>query len=147
MEAPNPKSRPTSGRQPGLFDSLVSLVGSFSGYAQARFELLGLESRAAARNYLQVLILAFVAVLALALGYIFVVLGMVFLIQTWTGWSWPALTAAFGGAHLLIVVICGLTIKGRVGVPAFTETLSELRKDRTWLNSELPPTEPNSRPK
>lgn len=146
MEAPNPKSRPTAVRQPGLFDSLASLLGSFSGYLQARLELLGLESRAAARNYLRVLILAFVAVLALALGYIFVVLGLVFLIQAWTGWSWPALTAAFGGAHLLIVVLCALSIKGRVSVPAFTETLSELRKDRTWLNREIPPADPG-RPK
>lgn len=128
-------------RQPGLFDSLASLLGSFSGYLGARLELLGLESRAAARNYLRVLILAFVAVLALALGYIFVVLGLVFILHAWTGWSWPALTAAFGGAHLLVVVFCALSIKSRVTVPAFTETLSELRKDRTWLQSEIPPPE------
>lgn len=142
MDAPNPKSRPQKARPPGLFDSLGSLIASFTGYLQARLELLGLESRAAARNYLRVLILAFVAVLALALGYIFVVLGLVFLVHGWTGWSWPALTAAFGGAHLLVVVICGLNIKSRVSVPAFTESLSELRKDHTWLNNELPTNDP-----
>ncbi len=142
MEAPNPKSRPVPAREPGLFDSLASLLGSFSGYMQARLELLGLESRAAARNYLRVLILAVVAVLALVLGYILVVLGLVFLIQAWTGWSWPALTAVFGGAHLLIVVLCALSIKARVSVPAFTETLSELRKDHAWLNRETPPADP-----
>ncbi len=141
MEAPTLKRRPTATRQPGLFDSLASLLGSFSGYLSARLELLGLESRAAARNYLRVLILAFVALLALALGYIFVVLGLVFLVHAWTGWSWPALTAAFGGAHLLVVVFCALNIKSRVTIPAFTETLAELRKDRTWLQSEIPPPE------
>ena len=146
MEASSPKIRPTAARQPGLFDSLASLLGSFSGYVGARLELLGIESRAAARNYLRVLILGVVAVLALALGYIFVVLGLVFLVHGWTGWSWPALTAAFGGAHLLIVVVCALSIKTRVSVPAFTETIAELRKDRTWLKSETPPMEPG-RPK
>lgn len=140
------KRRPTAARPPGLFDSLASLLGSFSGYVGARLELLGLESRAASRNYLRVLILAVVAVLALALGYIFVVLGLVFLVHGWTGWSWPVLTAAFGGAHLLVVVFCALNIKSRVAVPAFTESLAELRKDRTWLQSEIPSTEA-SRPK
>ena len=146
MEPTNPKIRPTAARQPGLFDSLASLLGSFSGYVGARLELLGIESRAAARNYLRVLILGVVAVLALALGYIFVVLSLVFLVHEWTGWSWPVLTAAFGGTHLLIVVVCALSIKTRVSVPAFSETISELRKDRTWLKSENPPMEPG-RPK
>jgi len=27
---------------------------------------------------------------------------------------------------------------GRVSLPAFTETISELRKDRTWLDQEIP---------
>ena len=138
MEPAKPKGRPATPPPPGLFDSLSSLLASFVGYVQARLELLGLESRAAARNYLRVLVLAFVAVLALALGYIFVVLGLVFLVQKWTGWSWPALTAAFGGAHLLLVLICGLRIKSRISVPAFTETVAELRKDRAWLDSEIP---------
>lgn len=140
------KRRPATARPPGLFDSLASLLGSFSGYVGARLELLGLESRAASRNYLRVLILAVVAVLALVLGYILVVLGLVFLLHAWTGWSWPVLTAAFGGAHLLVVVFCALSIKSRVAVPAFTESLAELRKDRTWLQSEIPSTE-TSRPK
>ena len=138
MEPSNPKGRPATAAPPGLFDSLSSLLASFAGYVQARLELLGLESRAAAHNYLRVLALAFVAVLALALGYIFVVLGLIFLVHGWTGWSWPALAAVFGGAHLLIVVICALMIKSRVSVPAFTETIAELRKDRTWLDHEIP---------
>jgi uncharacterized membrane protein YqjE len=138
VDASNPKGRPTTAAPPGLFDSLSSLLASFAGYVQARLELLGLESRAAARNYLRVLALTFVAVLALALGYIFVVLGLVFLVHGWTGWSWPALTATFGAAHLLVVVICALLIKSRVRVPAFTETITELRKDRTWLDNEMP---------
>lgn len=138
MEPSNPKGRPATAAAPGLFDSLSSLLASFVGYVQARLELLGLESRAAAHNYLRVLLLAFVAVLALALGYIFVVLGLVFLVHGWTGWSWPALTAAFGGAHLFIVAICVVMIKTRVSRPAFTETISELRKDRTWLDQEIP---------
>ena len=143
MEPSNPKGRPATATPPGLFDSLASLLASFAGYVQARLELLGLESRAAARNYLRVLALAFVAVLALALGYIFVVLGLIFLVHGWTGWSWPGLAAVFGGAHLLIVLICALMIKSRVGIPAFTESIAELRKDRTWLDNEIPRPGPN----
>ena len=138
MDPSNPKGRPATAAPPGLFDSLSSLLASFAGYVQARLELLGLESRAAAHNYLRVLALAFVAVLALALGYIFVVLGLVFLVHGWTGWSWPAVTAIFGAAHLIVVVICALIIKNRVSRPVFTETLAELRKDRTWLENEIP---------
>ncbi len=138
MDPSNPKGRPATAAPPGLFDSLSSLLASFVGYVQARLELLGLESRAAAHNYLRVLALAFVAVLALALGYIFVVLGLVFLVHGWTGWSWPAVTAIFGAAHLLVVVICAGMIKNRVSRPAFTETMAELRKDRTWLDNEIP---------
>jgi uncharacterized membrane protein YqjE len=138
VEPSNPKGRPATAAPPGLFDSLSTLLASFAGYMQARLELLGLESRAAARNYLRVLALAFVAILALALGYIFAVLGLVFLVHGWTRWSWPALTAAFGGAHLVVVVICALLIKNRVSAPAFTETIAELRKDRVWLDQEIP---------
>ena len=137
MEAFKPKGPPATAA-PGLFDSLSSLLSSFAGYVQARLELLGLESRAAARNYLWVLALAFVAVLALALGYIFVVLGLIFLVHGWTGWSWPALAALFGGAHLLVVFICAIMIKNRVNLPVFTETMAEMRKDRTWLDQEIP---------
>ena len=138
MDPSNPKGRPATATPPGLFDSLSSLLASFAGYVQARLELLGLESRAAAHNYLRILALAFVAVLALALGYIFVVLGLVFLVHRWTGWSWPAITAIFGAAHLLVVAICAGMIKSRVSRPAFTETMAELRKDRTWLENEIP---------
>ena len=138
MESSNPKRKAATPAPPGLFDSLTSILASFTGYVQARLELLGLESRAAARNYLRVLALAFVAVLALALGYIFVVLGLVFLVHGWTGWSWPAITAAFGGAHLIVVIVCGLMIKDRMTTPAFTETIAEMRKDRAWLDQEIP---------
>ena len=138
MESSNPKRKATTPAPPGLFDSLTSILASFTGYVQARLELFGLESRAAARNYLRVLALVFVAVLALALGYIFVVLGLVFLVHGWTGWSWPAITAAFGGAHLVVVIVCGLMIKDRMTTPTFTETIAEMRKDRAWLDQEIP---------
>ena len=65
-----------------------SVIEEIARHFRRIIELLGLESRAAAHNYLRVLALAFVAVLALALGYIFVVLGLVFLMHGWTGWSW-----------------------------------------------------------
>ncbi len=132
-----------SGEQPGLLHSIRLLIGSFVGYSSARLELLGLESREAAANYVRALLLAVIALLGIVFGYLFLVLSLAFLVQAWTGWNWVSVTTVFGITHLLGTVVCALGIKRRVSQPALTETLAEFRKDQDWLSRELPaPTSP-----
>ncbi len=136
MDAPT-RRVPATAAPPGLVESVRLLAGSLVGSLSARLELLGLESREAAANYLRVLVLAVVALIGLVFGYFFLVLGLAFLVQAGTGWSWVTVTAAFGAAHLAVAVFCAFSIKTRLATPAFTESLAELRKDRDWLNRDL----------
>lgn len=134
---PGPRPAP-AGSPPGLFDSLRHLLGAFVGYISARIELAGLESGEAFSRYGRALVFLVVALVGLIFGYFFFVLGLAFLVQAFTGWSWIVITTAFGAAHFLLAFLCALGIRAAVLRPAFPETLAELRKDRDWLTRELP---------
>lgn len=134
-----PGSRPSAaGSPPGLFDSLRHLLAALAGYVSARLELAGLESREAVGRYGRAVVLLVLALVGLIFGYFFFILGLAFLVQSFTGWNWVVITTAFGAGHFLLALFCGLGIYQAVSRPAFPETLAELRKDRDWLSRELP---------
>lgn len=127
-----------TGAPPGLVDSFRYLLGAVVGYIAARLELAGIESREAASGYLRAVILLVVALFGIVFGYFFLVLGLAFLVQSWTELSWVVITTAFGAGHFLLALVCGLGIRASLSRPAFSETLAELKKDRDWLTRELP---------
>lgn len=133
-----PGARPVPPGPPGLLDSFRHLLGALVGYISARLELAGLEGREAMATFGRALVLLILALIGLIFGYFFLVLGLAFLVQIFTGWNWVVITTAFGAGHFLLALLCALGIRSAVSAGAFHETLAELRKDRDWLSRELP---------
>lgn len=119
----------------GLIGSLLALVTDFASLAESRLALFVRESKTA---LVQLMILAaclVAAILFVSLGYIFLVVTIIFgvaqLVQI--SWIWIALIAA--GAHFLLAVIAVIVGRVKMVRAPFPELASELRKDREWLKT------------
>jgi uncharacterized membrane protein YqjE len=135
----------TPGAQPddGLIEHLRRLVASFAAYASARLQLAGLESKEASWHYLKALIWLFAAVLACMFGYIFACVGCVFIIHTWLGISWIWILLAAGIVHLVFAAIAIFIVRAMISAPMFTATITEFKKDQSWLNTQNPTKNPH----
>jgi len=119
----------------GISGNFRNLLASVLGYLQARFQLFGLEAGDAGKHYLTLAVFALVALVALLFGYIFLCLGLVFLVAHWTGWHWEWVLLAFAGVHLLATIIFGALAWRMIGKPFFIETFNEFKKDQEWLKT------------
>lgn len=126
-----------AGESAGLFSHLSALAAAKLAYLRARLELAGLEGREAAVHYGIILGMVTAAALVLALGYLFFIIALVFLVALLcdggNAWIWVLLGAAFlhiGGAAALLLIA-----KKKLATPTFTATLDELRKDQEWLKA------------
>jgi uncharacterized membrane protein YqjE len=119
----------------GLLQNLLALVNALAEFFESRFALLAEESKAAA---VQLLILAGCIVFALllcALGYVFLITGIVVGLAHLIGISWPWIALAAAGLHFIIALVLLLIAWNRITKPFFRVSLAELRKDREWLRN------------
>jgi uncharacterized membrane protein YqjE len=134
MISESSRSRNPAGHA-GLLGNVLALVSALAEFFESRFVLLAEESKAAA---VQLLILAGCLVLALllcALGYVFLITGVVAGLAHLVGisWSWIALAAA--ALHFIIALVLLLIARTRITKPFFRATMAELKKDREWLKN------------
>jgi uncharacterized membrane protein YqjE len=123
------------GGHAGLLQNLFALANALVEFFESRFVLLAEESKAAA---LQILILAgclIVAVLLCALGYVFLITGVVAGLAQMAGISWPWIALAAAALHFIIALVLVLIARSRITKPLFRTTLAELKKDREWLRN------------
>jgi uncharacterized membrane protein YqjE len=116
-----------------LLENLLALVSAVVDFFESRFALLAQESKAAA---VQVLILAGCLIFALllcALGYVFLITGVVVGLAHLAGVSWPWIALAAAAVHFIFALVLLLVARSRVTKPLFRTTLAELKKDREWL--------------
>jgi uncharacterized membrane protein YqjE len=133
MPDPTPEGAPAA----GILGHLSALLAAKLAYLRARLELAGLEGKEAAVHCGVILGLAVGGLLALIFGYLFLVIGLVFLIAWAFGggdmWIWVTLGAAavhfIGAAALLLIA------KARLKTPMFSATLDELKHDQEWLKT------------
>jgi uncharacterized membrane protein YqjE len=119
----------------GLLQNLLALVNALAEFFESRFALLAEESKAAA---VQLLILAGCIVFALllcALGYVFLITGIVVGLAHLIGISWPWIALAAAALHFIIALVLLLIAWNRITKPFFRVSLAELRKDREWLRN------------
>ncbi|HJT81589.1 MAG TPA: phage holin family protein [Chthoniobacterales bacterium] len=126
----------------GLIGSLLALVTDFASLAESRLALLVRESKTA---LVQIIVLAaclLAALLFVSLGYIFLVVSIVFGVaqMVQTSWIWIALIAA--GVHFLLALIAVMVARMKMSRAPFPELAGELKKDREWLKN----LDVNSRP-
>jgi uncharacterized membrane protein YqjE len=134
MISESSRSRNPAGHA-GLLQNLLALVSALAEFFESRFALLAEESKAAA---LQVLILAGCLIFALllcAIGYIFLITGLVAGLAHLVGISWPWIAFAAAALHFIVALVLVLIARSRMTKPFFRATLGELKKDREWLKN------------
>jgi uncharacterized membrane protein YqjE len=134
MISESSRSRNPAGHA-GLLQNLFALVNALAEFFESRFALLAEESKAAA---VQLLILAGCIVFALllcALGYVFLITGIVVGLAHLIGISWPWIALAAAALHFIIALVLLLIAWNRITKPFFRVSLAELRKDREWLRN------------
>lgn len=121
----------------GIFVHLSALLAAKLAYLRARLELAGLEGKEAAVHLAVILGLAAGGALALFFGYLFFIIGLVFLIAWACGggdvWIWVTLGAA--ALHFIGAAVLLLIAKARLRTPMFSATLDELKQDQEWLKT------------
>src|SRR2546430_7920144 len=134
MISESSRSRNAAGHA-GLLENLLALLTALAEFFESRFALIAQESKAAA---VQVLILAGCLIFALllcALGYVFLITGVVVGLAHLAGISWPWIALAAAALHFIIALILVLIARSRITKPFFRASLAELRKDREWLKN------------
>ena len=132
-------SKRSSPRNPaghaGLLENLLALASAVTDFFESRFALFAQESKTAA---VQVLILVGCVIFALllcALGYVFLITGVVVGLAHLVGVSWPWIALAAAAVHFVFALVLLLVARSRITKPLFRATLAELKKDREWLKN------------
>ena len=129
-----PRSRSPAGHA-GLLENLLALLTALADFFESRFAIVAQESKAAA---VQLLILAGCLIFALllcAMGYIFLITGLVVGLAHLAGISWPWIALAAAAVHFIIALALLVVARSRITKPLFRDTRAELKKDREWLKN------------
>jgi uncharacterized membrane protein YqjE len=134
MMSESTRSRNPAGHA-GLLENLLALLNALAEFFESRFALLAEESKGAAVQLLILVGCIIFALLLCALGYVFLITGVVVGLAQLIGisWSWIALAAAV--VHFIVALVLLLVARSRVTKPLFRATLTELKKDREWLKN------------
>ena len=123
-------------QRPGTFAHFTGFFSSTIKYLKAHAQLAAIEAKEAGINYGIAAAMVVGGLVAVVLGYIMLIIAIVFALALLFGggnaWIWVMLGAALlhlGGAVALV-----LLAKKRTKTAAFPETLEELRKDQAWLS-------------
>jgi len=129
----------TSGEHPpenqGLIDHLRALAASVAAYLGARLQLAGMESKEAAAHYLKILCWLAAACFGLVFGYIFLLLAGVFILRHFLGWDYMWIMLGIALLHLAGAAAALLVAKAKFPKAVFTATITEFKKDQTWLET------------
>jgi uncharacterized membrane protein YqjE len=128
------RSRNPAGRS-GFLNNLLAFVNTLAAFIESRLSLFAKESKAAFGQLLGLLAWLVGALLFFALGYGFLIVGVIagiaHLLEV--PWLWVALGAA--GVHFVLVLIFLLGARGIMKRAPFRELGAELKKDREWLKN------------
>ena len=120
---------------PRLFAHGASSLAATLRYAKARLSLAGIEAREAGAHYGLAAAMIAGALFIAVLGYVFLVITLVFAIaaafDSERAWLWVMATAAL--LHLAGAAALVWLASRRLGHGAFPETLAEFQKDQQWL--------------
>jgi uncharacterized membrane protein YqjE len=134
MISDRPRSQNPAGRA-GLLENLLALVSALADFFESRFALLAEESKVAAVHVLILVGCLIFALLLSALGYVFLITGVIVGLAHLAGISWPWIALAAAAVHFIIALVLLLVARSRITKPLFRTTLAELKKDREWLKN------------
>jgi len=134
MISKSPRSRNPAGHA-GLLENLLAVVSALAELFESRFALLAQESKVAAVQLLILVGCLIFALLLCALGYVFLITGVVVGLAHLVGVSWPWIALAAAAVHFVFALVLLLVARSRITKPLFHATLAELKKDREWLKN------------
>src|SRR5437868_15279145 len=119
----------------GLIGALLALVTDFAALAESRLALFVRESKSALAQTIGLAACLVGAVLFVSLGYIFLLVSIIFGIAQLAeiSWIWIALIAA--GAHFLLALILLIVVRVKLLKAPYPELSAELKKDQEWLKN------------
>ncbi len=119
---------------PGLFRSLRNLLDTGLEIVQNRIELIAVEYQEERSRLVGMLVAAVVGLILGTVGT--VILTMAIVLACPESWRF-GVTAAFGVAYLAgaVIVLLRLHQRLRQAPPPFEASLTQIKKDREWLNS------------
>lgn len=122
-------------RNAGLLNHSLALFAEVLRYLKARAQLAGEEAKAAGRQYGVAGAMAVGALLVAVLGYVFLVITIVFALGLafHSERAWLAVLGGVALLHLVGAVALIFLAKNSVADAPFPETLAEIEKDRLWL--------------
>lgn len=136
MQAAAPShGRTAPGAPAGAAVHFAGFLAALVGYFKARATLAGIEARAAGLHYGVAAGLAVVALFLVTLGYVFLILSIVFAVGAFFegDGAWIAVMAVAAILHLAGAGVLAALAWRRVGAALFPATLEELEKDQEWL--------------
>ncbi|MEP6809631.1 MAG: phage holin family protein [Chthoniobacterales bacterium] len=119
----------------GLLNNLMSLANSLAGFCESRLNLFARESKGALLHLVLLAGAAVAAVVLLVLGYIFLIVSVIFGLAHYLGVGWIWITLAAAGLHLLLALGCVFFARSQLTKPMFRASVAELKRDREWLKS------------
>jgi uncharacterized membrane protein YqjE len=119
----------------GLIGTLLALVTDFALFAEARLALFVRESKSALVQLIILAALLLAAVLFVTLGYIFLLVSVIFEMARLfeISWVWIALIAA--GVHFFLALVALLIARTKMFKAPYPELADELKNDREWLKN------------
>jgi hypothetical protein len=120
----------------GLLNNLVGLSNALVSFLESRFALFAAESRTALVHIVILAACVIGALVMLAFGYVFLLVGLLAALRNLLGisWLWLALGAAF--LHFVLAFTALMIAKVRLSKPMFEYISAELKRDRAWLKNQ-----------
>lgn len=116
-----------------------SLLRALALYVEARGKLLQIEAQESGLKFSVILILALILGGSLLFGWMLALPAVIWLISDSQGWPWWQVTLGAAGAHILIALICLISLKSRLKkLRVFEETFRQFQRDRDWIGPPPP---------
>lgn len=107
---------------------------SFS-YLEARGRLLQLEAQEAGQSIGRLFVVGLIGICCFILAWILLVPVVIWGLSKWGGWPWPTVAGGLATAHLLVGILCLLTLRLRAArLRLFEESIEQCRRDRECIS-------------
>jgi uncharacterized membrane protein YqjE len=137
---PANSAKPALREEPrGLFEEILSLLGSVASYFQNLAALAGEESKEALALGLRVVLLLLVALFFAGFGYALLVIAVAFFAAHFLGVSWFWILWGFTVLHFIVTFVCFNRIKALCRTKLFESTRREITADIEALRKEKRP--------
>lgn len=137
---PANSAKPALREEPrGLFEEILSLLGSLASYFQNLAALAGEESKEALALGLRVVLLLLVALFFAGFGYALLVIAVAFFAAHFLGVSWFWILWGFTVLHFIVTFVCFNRIKALCRTKLFESTRREITADIEALRKEKRP--------